>query len=142
MSKLLYTLIIIFSTCLSFIFAQQKNEAVRNSADSVDNLANLPPLPAIVSQDSLIALKYKSLLKKISRRRNPEQDIFPLRYNYLKFSDEDIFKNNSTTNFKKQFASYLKIKYKEIPDYNLGIIGKYLGISKTITAIIFALLSL
>ena len=95
MSKLLYTLIIIFSTCLSFIFAQQKNEAVRNSADSVDNLANLPPLPAIVSQDSLIALKYKSLLKKISRRRNPEQDISFRTKIFLKIIQLLTLKNSS-----------------------------------------------
>lgn len=43
---------------------------------------------------------------------------------------------------RKKLSKFLKAKYDEIPNYDLGKFGQYLGISKKIFAIILGILSL
>jgi len=49
--------------------------------------------------------------------------------------------DNNLDYFEKGMKQLLSLGYKDLTKYNLGVIRKYLGISKDIFAIILAILS-
>ena len=72
-------------------------------------------------------------------------DISQLRFTYS--LNKELFSNPLNTteqlkSYKKSYQFLAGIRYKEMTKYDLGLVGKYLGVSRNIAAIILAILSL
>ena len=115
-----------------------KNESESNDSTKfiLQNLLNPQSILDSLSSLRVPKLKYKN------DYHNLEQDIVKSRYNYLQIENQDSSIYNKFSAFKKNLASYLKLKYGELPNYDLGIVGRYLLTAKKITAIILLILSL
>lgn len=85
----------------------------------------------------------KSLFTNPLHFNNYQQ--FSGSYSYDKFnnySQNIIDHNDQITRSKKELYRILAIKYKERNKYDLGEIGKYLGVSKNVAVIILAIISI
>jgi len=61
---------------------------------------------------------------------------------YFTQSDiESMFNKDQLKGFKDSYSFLIKAEYKNLFKYDLGVVGKYLGISKNIMAIILAIIS-
>ncbi len=85
-------------------------------------------------QDSSLVLPDKNILPKKSFQLNTLQ--YPELNSYNKKREGDFEFS------KRKLKEFLKRKYEEIPNYNLGKFGQYLGIGKKIFAVILGILSL
>lgn len=62
---------------------------------------------------------------------------------YYTQSDFDtMFNADQLKGFKDSYSFLMKSEYKNLFKYDLGVVGKYLGISKNIMAIILAIISI
>lgn len=61
--------------------------------------------------------------------------------NYTKSEIESIFNEDQLKGFKDSYTFLMKSEYQNLFKYDLGVVGKYLGISKNIMAIILAIIS-
>lgn len=61
--------------------------------------------------------------------------------NYAQPNFEGTFGMDQLRGFKDSYSFLMKSEYKNLFKYDLGVVGKYLGISKNILAIILAIIS-
>lgn len=78
----------------------------------------------------------------------PKNSVLNWKLLELELSQNLYFNNNYNKKFddfeysKKKLQKFLALKYKEIPNYDLGKFGQYLGIIKKIFAMILGIISL
>lgn len=61
--------------------------------------------------------------------------------NYTKSEIESMFNEDQLKGFKDSYSFLMKSEYKNLFKYDLGVVGKYLGLSENIMAIILAIIS-
>ena len=61
--------------------------------------------------------------------------------NYTKSEIESIFNEDQLKGFKDSYTFLMKSEYQNLFKYDLGVVGKYLGLSENIMAIILAIIS-
>lgn len=61
--------------------------------------------------------------------------------NYTESEIESMFNEDQLKGFKDSYSFLMKSEYKNLFKYDLGVVGKYLGLSENIMAIILAIIS-
>ena len=136
MNKIIYIAYVLFFIMASECFSQETTEEKSARKDTVQKL----------SEDSL--------LNKMNEREFLFNN-FPLIYNSRYNASLDSILLNSRlnlnsikvipdplTNFKKNMYAYLSFYYNSLPNYGLGLVGRYLLYFKKMAAIYLAILSL
>lgn len=60
---------------------------------------------------------------------------------YMQPDFDTMFNEDQLKGFKDSYSFLMKSEYKNLFKYDLGVVGKYLGISKNILAVILAIIS-
>ena len=60
---------------------------------------------------------------------------------YMQPDFDTMFNENQLKGFKDSYSFLMKSEYRNLFKYDLGVVGKYLGISKNILAVILAIIS-
>lgn len=63
------------------------------------------------------------------------------RFNYMQPDFETMFNEDQLKGFKDSYTFLMKSEYQNLFKYDLGVVGKYLGLSENIMAIILAIIS-
>lgn len=63
-------------------------------------------------------------------------------YYFKQPENDDLFNEDRLKGFKDSYLFLMKSEYKNLFKYDLGVVGKYLGISKNILAVILAIISI
>lgn len=61
--------------------------------------------------------------------------------NYTESEIESMFNEDQLKGFKDSYSFLMKSEYQNLFKYDLGVVGKYLGLSENIMAIILAIIS-
>jgi hypothetical protein len=62
-------------------------------------------------------------------------------FQYMQPDFDTMFNEDQLKGFKDSYSFLMKSEYKNLFKYDLGVVGKYLGISENIMAIILAIIS-
>lgn len=121
---------------------------------SQDNLKDISSKDSINNFDSLRRdqLQFKNFFRNNSKKLMSKDDLFGLELYVKAISDSVLitqpyafntsdYSEEELTYFKDSFKQLMEIAKKNHYKYDLGEVGRYLGISRKILAIILAILS-
>ena len=106
--------------------------------DSIDGSEILIPQMLIKQDINLRNIEHLQLYIPNVDHPSYWEDTYPGINN---FGLRSYAKFNELDSFNKSVEKVLLLKYRDLTKYDLGLVGKYLGISKNILAIILAILS-
>jgi len=130
--------LVVFLFVTGFLYAQKRKS---NFSAKPDSSRIKLKLKGSVLPDN--ELQYQKITVPFQRKGNnnllnPNIDLYPgLLQTYNGFEQHD-----KLTSAKNNISEFLILKYNNIPKYDLGKFGVYLGISKKVFAIILGIISL
>lgn len=96
----------------------------------------------VIADSTSIEIEKKLLLKSKNFPQINTLSLAHLRYSLVTSYNIQLNKQPPFSTFEASLKNALKKEYQERTKYDLGHVGKYLGLSKKATAIVLAILSL